>query len=434
MNGIYNRGVTISFMRQNIICIDKMLSKISLPNRDKIFFVGTILVVLSEKSYRDLYKSFELKSQSSLLEATIAVLKSIAQVRCEYKKELYEMQIRLESIVRKNLIGKKKEFSLYQLIDTIALYTSETIEYIDEFYSEFITSSSGNRTVTGIVLTPNHIAEFMAQLLEIKEDDTVLDICCGCGTLLLAADHQVNSHNNYFGCEVDHEIYLLGVMNAICQKSNITMMQEDCFSECIKGILHTSFSKGMLNPPYSHMKYSALDFLLRELEFIQGGGEVAIICPTSCAMSAKYYKERYMLMQKHTLQAVLSMPEDLFCGNGAFTYTCIMIWKANVPHNREHKVYFARCNYDGFRRYGRLGRIDKTGAWPNIKKEWLERYRNRQVIQGLTALHTVTAECEWLPEAYIISDSIPEKADFEKTLIDYLVYCARTYGISQEES
>ena len=111
-----------------------------------------------------------------------------------------------------------------------------------------------------------------------------------------------------------------------------------------------------------------------------------------------------------------------------------MIWKANVPHNRDHKVYFARCNYDGFRRYGRLGRIDKTGAWPNIKKEWLERYRNRQVIQGLTALHTVTAECEWLPEAYIISDSIPEKADFEKTLIDYLVYCARTYGISQEES
>ena len=104
---IYNRRVITSFMRQNIICIDKMLSKISLPSRDKIFFVGTILVALSEKSYRDLYKNFELKSQSSLLEATIEVLKSIAQVRCEYEKELYEMQIRLESIVRKNLLGKK---------------------------------------------------------------------------------------------------------------------------------------------------------------------------------------------------------------------------------------------------------------------------------------------------------------------------------------
>ena len=155
---IYNRRVITSFMRQNIICIDKMLSKISLPSRDKIFFVGTILVALSEKSYRDLYKSFELKSQSSLLEATIEVLKSIAQVRCEYEKELYEMQIRLESIVRKNLLGKKNESSLYQLVDTIALYTSENLEYIDKFYSEFITSSSGNRTVTGIVLTPNHIA------------------------------------------------------------------------------------------------------------------------------------------------------------------------------------------------------------------------------------------------------------------------------------
>jgi hypothetical protein len=51
------------------------------------------------------------------------------------------------------------------------------------------------------------------------------------------------------------------------------------------------------------------------------------IIPVSCAIAASDWKIR--IMSKHTLDAVMTMPNELFYGVG--TNTCIMVFTAGIP-------------------------------------------------------------------------------------------------------
>lgn len=57
-------------------------------------------------------------------------------------------------------------------------YVGNTVDALSVFYHEFINYSSGNGNSLGIVLTPQHLTEFMAELI---------DICCGSGSFLVTA-------------------------------------------------------------------------------------------------------------------------------------------------------------------------------------------------------------------------------------------------------
>lgn len=64
----------------------------------------------------------------------------------------------------------------------------------------------------------------------------------------------------------------------------------------------------------------------------------------SAAMSSKTValEVKNQLMQHHTLNAVLSMPDDLFYPVGAIT--CIMVFAAHTPHaqNKETSLVISR--------------------------------------------------------------------------------------------
>ena len=66
-------------------------------------------------------------------------------------------------------------------------YVGNTIDALGVFYHEFISYSSGDGNSLGIVLTPPHLTEFMAELINIDKNSKVIDICCGSGTFLVTA-------------------------------------------------------------------------------------------------------------------------------------------------------------------------------------------------------------------------------------------------------
>ena len=93
---------------------------------------------------------------------------------------------------------------------------------------------------------------------------------------------------------------------------------------------------------------------------------------------------------------------------------------------------------DGHKKKKNLGRIeqfdsDDFSLWKKIEDIWLDLYRNKKVKVGLSATAIVTAEDEWLAEAYMETDySSLADSDFEKTIRDYYSYLIKTGGTFNE--
>ena len=71
-----------------------------------------------------------------------------------------------------------------------------------------------------------------------------------------------------------------------------------------------------------------------------------------------------------------------------------------------------------------LGRIERRdGLWAEIEKRWLDLYFQRKAEKGFSAVHKVSADDEWLAEAYMETDysGLTEK-DFEQVVRDYYAY------------
>lgn len=57
------------------------------------------------------------------------------------------------------------------------------------------------------------------------------------------------------------------------------------------------------------------------------------------------------------------------------------------------------------------------------KDQWLDLYKNKKEIPGLSVMQKVTWEDEWLAEAYMETDYTKlTEEDFEQTLRDYYSY------------
>jgi len=130
---------------------------------------------------------------------------------------------------------------------------------------------------------------------------------------------------------------------------------------------------GMLNPPYSQSKSDAelheLYFVKQMLDTLSPGGIGIAIVPMSCAISPNPMREE--LMKHHSLDAVMSMPQELFYPVG--TVTCVMVWIAGVPHEQmSRKTWFGYWRDDGFVKTKHKGRIEprRDCRRPHFLRNW----------------------------------------------------------------
>lgn len=184
----------------------------------------------------------------------------------------------------------------------------------------------------------------------------------------------------------------------------------------------------MLKNFKSKKDVTELEFVEHLLEVLTVGGIGVVVVPMSCAIGTKFKDVRERLMKKNTLKAVFSMPDDIFYPTG--TNVCVMVWEAHTPHDSQPETFFGYCKDDGFVKRKKLGRIDALGKWEKIEKEWLKLYRNRDVVDGLSARHCVKYEDEWLCEAYMQTDYTQlTQDDFQSTINDYLAYLVKSGDI-----
>ena len=165
-----------------------------------------------------------------------------------------------------------------------------------------------------------------------------------------------------------------------------------------------------------------LDFVASMLHYLKDGGIGIAIVPMSCAGNSGT-KLRELLLKHHTLLACMTMPSNLFFDSHVGTATCIMVFKAHIPHNEDKSVFFARWKDDGFKVVPHNGRKD-TGLWASIKGEWLNQIDGTaQPNKYVWLKKKISISDEALAEAYIETDySTLSVSDFETTLKKYALY------------
>lgn len=334
-----------------------------------------------------------------------------------------------------------EETPLFRLISDIDEHVKpfiqrhEEFDVLGQFYGEFLRYTGGDKKGLGIVLTPKHITELFAKLANLTKTTVVLDICAGTAGYLIASMVEMLSkvqtetektnvrQNCLIGVEQQPNMYALAASNMILRgDGKANLYQGDCFDpEIIKEISDRA-EIGMINPPYSQKgaNLHELSFINQLLDCLKPNGTAIAIVPVSCAISPHPMREK--MLAKHRLDAVMSMPDDLFYPIGIVP--CIMIFTAHVPHeqNPYHKTWFGYWKDDGHIKTKHKGRVD-GGKWRQIEKKWLDTYFNRQEIPGYSVSRKVTFEDEWCAEAYMETDYSDISAeDFVETMKKYVAF------------
>jgi type I restriction-modification system DNA methylase subunit len=119
------------------------------------------------------------------------------------------------------------------------------------------------------------------------------------------------------------------------------------------------------------------------------------------------------LLEKHTLEAVLSMPNQLFFNSKVGVVSCVMIFTAKKPHPKNKNTFFGYYKNDGFVKRKGKGRIDALLKWEGIKEKWVTNFMNRKEEKKVSVKRTVTPKDEWCAEAYMQTDySMLSEQDF----------------------
>lgn len=315
----------------------------------------------------------------------------------------------------------------------------QDFDVVGAFYGEFLKYTGGDGKGLGIVLTPKHITELFALIANVSKDDKVLDICAGTGGFLISSmvkmiqtattEAEVDDikGNRLIGVEQNPSMYALGASNMILRgDGKANLHQGSCFDSGISAAVKRHKANiGMINPPYAKTKEDLheLRFVEQMLDSLALGGTGIAIVPVSCATAPSVHKKN--LLKKHTLDAVMSMPPEIFYPVGVIT--CIMVFTAHVPHEKtDRKTWFGYWRDDTFVKVKNLGRVDRHHSWPETRDRWVEMYRNREVRPGEAVMQRVGADDEWIAEAYMETDySRLGKEDLEKVLLDHALFVLR---------
>ena len=247
------KAYSLDEIRNTAIDMHNALREIKVTETHKPIFIAGILIALNDEDFSKSYSA--LTSYKSVMQniqnAIENVLKDsdIKNNRINYIKQVFgtlQDNTKFAGIP----LGHSKSITWYieQLemkIKPMMDYADSTVDALGVFYHEFIKYSGGDGSGLGIVLTPQHLTEFMCDLAGVNKNSRVVDICCGSGSFLVTAMSKMFRNANpddvesirrerLYGVEFDDGLYTLAIANMIIRKDGKSNIYKgDCFNEVI---------------------------------------------------------------------------------------------------------------------------------------------------------------------------------------------------------
>ncbi len=404
--------------------------------------ISCVLIALENEAFRNSYASH--KTAKNLADALVkTVIDELESANINGEK-LNNLNVQF-SFIKTDTSLSKKENVLKGLIDEIDeninqfIKTHEYFDVLGQLYIEFLRYANSDKGL-GIVLTPPHITDFFAKISQVNKNSVAYDNCTGTGGFLISAMKQMLKDakgdenkkkeiksKQLIGVEYQSHIFALAVSNMyIHQDGKTNILNGSCFDEdIIDEVKKQKPTVGFLNPPYQSNKSKDIDeyeFILNNLECLVDGGTCIAIVPMQKALATRGkvlgYKKK--ILKKHTLEAVLSMPDELFFNSKVGVVSCVMVFSAHKPHPKYKETFFGYYKNDGFVKRKIQGRYDALGKWEKIQEKWIANFQNKKNEKGFSINRLVTAKDEWCAEAYMETNhKVLTHKHFETTLLNY---------------
>jgi len=435
--------------------LNEKLHSYKILESQRSLLISSILIALENPAFKRSYASH--KKPENLAASLIQTVSDELENANMAGKKLENLNTQF-SFIKTDTSLSKKENILKEIIDQIDeninafIKTHKYFDVLGQLYIEFLRYANSDKGL-GIVLTPPHITEFFTDLAQVNKNSIAYDNCAGTGGFLISAMKRMIAdakgdevkikeikQKQLIGTEYQSHIFALAVSNMyIHQDGKTNIINGSCFDEeVIEEVRAKKPTVGFLNPPYKSNKKTDIDeleFIFNNLECLVDGGTCIAIVPMQSALatSGKVLELKKKLLGKHTLQAVLSMPDELFFNSKVGVVSCVMIFTAHKPHPKHKETYFGYYKDDGFVKRKNKGRIDAYGKWEikneqenligGIKKKWLTNFENRKNEAGFSINQIVTADMEWAAEAYMETDySNLKDENFEDTILNYVTF------------
>ena len=244
---------------------------------------------------------------------------------------------------------------------------------------EYLLSKLSTAGTNGQFRTPRHIIRMMVELMKPTPEDIIVDPAAGsAGFLVEAGEYLRNNRNDlfltenlkehfnntmFYGFDMDRTMLRIGAMNLMQHGiENPNISYKDSLSEDNED--NSKYTLVLANPPFkgsidsertskdllnvTKTKKTELLFLALFLRILRTGGRAASIVPDGVLFgSSNAHKAiRKEIIEKHKLEAIISMPSCVFKPYAGVS-TAIMIFTKTGDGGTD-KVWFYDMTADGF--------------------------------------------------------------------------------------
>jgi len=326
-------------------------------------------------------------------------------------------------------------------------------------FNKYVGKSDKNQA-----FTPDHICSFMSKVVGVNKNSRVLDPCCGSGAFLVRAmtdamddceteeEREKVKQEQIFGIEYEAGAFGLASTNMLIHgDGNSNVVQDSLFNKS-KWIEDNNINVVLMNPPYNATKKfcnpdytknwdskkkedpsKGFHFVEWVAKQVNSHCKMAVLLPMQAAIGTsndvKEFKKK--MLDNYTLDAVFSLPVEIFYPGAAAVAVCI-VFDLSQKHEKANKeTFFGYYRDDKFTKRKGLGRVELTddngnSLWAKTEESWLDLYKNKKIVAGLSVMKKVNWEDEWLAEAYMETDYNQLKSDsFQKVINDYLSYVVK---------
>jgi len=231
-------------------------------------------------------------------------------------------------------------------------------DFLGMFYEAFLRYGADNNAM-GIVFTPRHITRLCVELVGVSVGQNVIDVTCGTGGFLVAAFDKLKNEalndkarelirESIYGFDTNPTVWALSCLNMFFRgdgKSHIENISS--LDEVSRESVCNRFHRAFLNPPFHQEGEPERDFIDASMNALVQGGLFAGVIYAGVFADQENAAWRAEFMRKHTILAMISLPDELFYPN-ASAITTIMIAKAHVPQPVGSRIFIGRIENDGF--------------------------------------------------------------------------------------
>jgi len=303
--------------------------------------------------------------------------------------------------------------TLRDFLKIIDEFTYDHSERLGDAF-EYLLSVLGSQGAAGQFRTPRHIIDFMAQIIDPKKGDTVIDPACGTagflisaykhilkantnskGNLKLTPDEKSRLAKNFKGYDIDPGMIRLSLVNLYLHgfaapsiDEYDTLTSEDKWNELADVILANPpfmSPKGGIKP---HKRFSVQSkrsevlFVDYMAEHLTPNGRAGIIVPEGIIFkNQNAYKQLRKMLVEDYLVAVISLPSGVF-NPYAGVKTSILILDKSLAKQSD-TIGFFKLENDGFDLGAQRRPIDKNDL-PQVHTEiteYLEKLRSRESVE-----------------------------------------------------